>query len=297
VFGFSVPHRIMARLIWGPGVTMDEILAEVNFYLTSRGLGTTSAWVLECVQPHVYESIMCASAEYVDRDVIKQDRDLERFEVFLEACRHAGVDTIVDDFIMSAYPLALPHTDEHRDTKHRHGFLVHGHILRFFADLTTLFRREFRARHASLEIDPAGLTRPAQRDLALDWTIAFIPVRGETLGMPSEHLHSEHDKYRLASMTRFDDKILEDVHALLDFERPFVPLDVVPMPVRAWPFDAPSGLIAEHDKDISVYFVYGDRVNAKKTRTVERELMVRLDPKRVTTRRFGWCVVYVFSFV
>lgn len=298
VFGFSVPHRTMARLIWGPDVSMSEILAEVNFYLTSRGHGTTSAWVLQCVQPHIYESIMSTSAEYVDRDVLKRDKDLERFEVFLEACKHAGVNTIVDDFIMAQYPLALPHTDEHRDTKYRHGFLVHGHILRFFVGaLPTLFRREFRTRHASLEIDPAGLARPAQHDLALDWTIAFIPVRGETLGMPSEHLHSEPDKYRLVSMTRFDDKILEDVHALLDYERPFVPLVMVPMPTREWPFDTQPGPIAELEKHIMVFFVYADRVDAEKTRRVEEELVTRLKPKRVTSRRFGWCMAYVFSFV
>jgi len=122
VFGFSVPHRIMARLLWGGSASAEDILAEVNFYLKSKGHKQgVSAWVLQCIQPHLFETIMRTPPGYVDRDVIKQDNDLQRFEVFLAACREMDVDPIVAEYVMSPYPLSLPHKDEHRATKHRHG--------------------------------------------------------------------------------------------------------------------------------------------------------------------------------
>jgi hypothetical protein len=283
VFGFSVPHRIMVQLLWGDTVKPTEILDEVNYYLKSRGHAATSLWVLQCIQPHVHEATMRGAAEYVDRDVLKQDNDMARFEVFLETCKHYGAETILADYISAPYPFALPHTDAQKQTRHRHGFLTHGHVLRMFVCLVD-------------EIDPKGFVGPAKQDFALDYTIAFIPVHKGELGMPIEHLHDKHHRYRLVSMTRLNSETLEDVAIVTAFDRPFVPLDATAIEWKPWLGRTPRGPIAEFEKDTATYFVFADRVTAKKTRLILRTLETRLKPLSVTTRRFGWCVVVIFNF-
>ena len=164
--------------------------------------------------------------------------------------------------------------------------------------LTVLFRRDFRFKHGDrvAEIAPGGFVRTPSLDLALDWTIAFVPVRGDSVGMPSEHLHRGYSKYRLESMTRFDDKLLDDVHALMDFDRPFVPLEAATLFVRSWPFETPSGPVAEFEKDTAPFWVFADRVDSGKARALLRALEQGHKPLTVTTRRCGWCVVYIFNF-
>ena len=288
LFGFAIPHRIFAQMVWG--APEADVFLELNAYLKLHVGRGTSLFVFRAVQPHVVETIARTSAEYVDRDVEKQDNDLERFQVYLNVMERRGLDAVLPKLIMATYPLALPHGDEHVGIKHRHGFLVHGHIIRLFAGaIPTLFRSEFRARHGSLAInDSAG------RDPRLHRTIAFIPRHASgSYSMPSEHLHLCPEQYRLVSMTRISSDVQESVDILTRRERPFVSLDVVDWPAPPIMLSYPP---CEFAKDQFILYLFGDRINATSL-SIVRELLAEYKQESVTVRQWAWCVALILNFV
>ena len=301
LFGLMIPHRIFAPMVWH---TRDHqrIRGELNAYLESRGRGQrVSEFVYDNVQPHIIETIARTSAEYVDRDVLVQDNELERFEVYLDVCKSMGLNPVLPKYVMATYPLALVHTEKDRAAKSRHGFLIHGNILRLFAGaIPILFSQGFRQGESSQEI---GVAAPVH-DLLLERTIAFIPVRrdGRLVTMPTEYMHLCPEQFSLVSMTRVSPAIQRDIDRLTRRERPFVPLTVQP----PWSADI-SGLLArtplrappaEFAKDAFTIYIYADRVREPATHALVAALEARYKGvKSACVRRWGWSVALVLNFV
>ena len=290
LYGFAIPPRIFARLLWGDKVDDEEV---------RRAVGVPE-WAYRTTCPHVFESICFVGAAYRDRTVWRNDTDLKRFNLFARAARELRENPVLPGAMGAFYSLATVSPDGER-----HGFIVHMEILRVYTAAVRLcFPASLLAKHArdSLELDLESCVRAPREDLGLERTHCFVALKPESrrAGVPTEELHRA--SFRLASCTRLSQRTRDADLALFRYARPFIPLKARGPLVDTAPFAAMleergvgvTAPLPPSDADRFVGFVFADRLERGREMVLRNHELMR--PKGIALRPYCWCIAVVFRF-
>jgi hypothetical protein len=284
LYGFFVPFRRFARLVWGEAVSDAAVRAEL-----ARALGRpVSEYVYRAAMPMFMESITFVTPDYLALGSApgawRRDGHRARYLAYMRYVHAQGASLVFPDAFGVECPLGLPAPGGVR-------FVVHERAIRLFtAAVPLLFSPAFRrAQPAPLTVNAAmqaegdPLAAPGAGDAALDRTMSFVamscvadpaercknvPGPLNNLGVRCDALHDDAQPFRLVCTTMPPQDAFDADRALMQYERPFVPLAPFSLALLASTYEqelARRGMRAEPEPPTDEFhrftlYVYDDRL-------------------------------------
>lgn len=314
LYGFSIPHRIFAQMLYGDIVPISEIKIEME-QLAGCVL---SEFVIMAAVPMVMETIMWSTATYHDPATWKWTDHIKYFNTFKECMIRKDEDLVFPRVMGANWPLSITRKDPTQ------GFIIHGRIMRLFtAALPLMFSRTFRERYTAHELNfdsDDTLSRPNTAvDPCLDDTISFVPLSYVTspdrkynepahisqmnnVGILTLSLYDKNVHARLVTCKRITPRVKQAEACLLQHDRPFVtihnPVDISKALeyVRSHYVNVPRSLVLPtHAHQRFTTFIYADRVERGESYLDALLCTPAFRNKTVTFKQFCWSIAAVIA--
>ena len=287
LYGFFIPMKKFARLVWGDNVDKDDLYTEfIGMFSEDR----PSREIFDIEMPMLMETIMFVTPNYLN--ITEKIDDAEKgawlrtghvdvFKKFM-AFAHKHHESLVFPHIFGAeWPLALKGALTARD-----GFIVHHAVIKVFTDAITLmfskvFRKYYQDRTLALHDGDVNV------DPTLEYTCSFLAKCKNKYSVTVEEFHNPQVEWRLVTTKRFSREVYEADKRLMLLDRPFIPLDADPYQPPIYEKQPPY----EEYKRFTVYN-YKDRDNPELMKELGHALYK--DKCRMEMRPFAWANAYIF---